>query len=303
MQSHRPKGVIRERIEDFQVNEVLDCDFAGEGEHLYLQVEKIDLNTQDVQDILSQHYRVPRLDVSYAGLKDKRAIAQQWFSIRLPKTSSTPRHPCLKILMERTHSRKLRIGSHRGNQFNIVIRQLSGYDANELNRRLRSPSPNYFGPQRFGRDFKNIGRALHWIERGRPRIERNLRYRHVTTMRSYLFNEVLAERVRTGTWNKMLCGDVPINGYPTGPLWGRGQLPTLGKPGEIEDSLRLKHKHVCEALEWVGLRQDRRALSMQPEDATVKEIDDVLSFEFFLPRGCFATVVVDECVETDEVLQ
>ncbi|MCY3884823.1 MAG: tRNA pseudouridine(13) synthase TruD, partial [Gammaproteobacteria bacterium] len=265
MQSHRPCGVIRERIEDFQVSEELDCDFTDDGEHLYLHVEKTDLNTRDVQEILAEHYRVPSIDVSYAGLKDKRSIAQQWFSVRLPKTSTPPIHPCLKILTERTHSRKLRIGSHLGNHFKIVIRQMSDYDINEMATNLGAPVPNYFGPQRFGREFKNIGRAIKWIERGRPRIERSLRYRHLTTMRSFLFNEVLAERVRVGTWNKMLDGDVPINGYPSGPLWGRGRLPTLGSPEEIEGSLRARHKKVCEALEWVGLHQDRRALSVQPE--------------------------------------
>ena len=205
MQFHRPTGVLRERIEDFHVSELLDCDFTDDGEHLYLEIEKSDLNTREVQDVLAKHYQVPRIDVSYSGLKDKRAIAQQWFSVRLPKTSEPPSHPCFKILRERKHSRKLRIGSHRANQFTIVVRQLSDDDPSEIDGILQNPVPNYFGPQRFGRDFKNVDRALEWSERPRSRIDRTKRYRHVTTLRSYLFNEVLAKRVTSehGTLSSM----------------------------------------------------------------------------------------------------
>lgn len=300
MQFQRPTGVLRERIEDFHVSELLDCDFTDEGEHLFLEIEKSNLNTREVQDVLCKHYQVSRIDVSYSGLKDKRAIAQQWFSVRLPKTSEPPSHPCFKILRERRHSRKLRIGSHRGNQFTIVVRQLSDDDPSVIEGILRNPVPNYFGPQRFGRDFKNIDRALNWTEHPRSRIDRTMRYRHVTTLRSYLFNEVLAKRVMSGTWNHRLSGDVLSNGLPTGPLWGRGRLPTAEDAAEIEKSVEIDHPQVCEALEWVGLRQERRSLSVQPSNAEVEVSNETLTLRFFLPRGCFATAVVNECVEVRE---
>lgn len=303
MQFHRPTGVLRERIEDFRVSELLDCDFADEGEHLYLEIEKSNLNTRDVQDILSQHYQVPRIDVSYSGLKDKRAIAQQWFSIRLPETSEHPRHPDFKILNARKHSRKLRIGSHRGNHFTIVVRRLSEYDPSAIDAILRSPVPNYFGPQRFGRNFKNIDRALDWSGRRRSRIDRTTRYRHVTTLRSYLFNEVLAQRETLGTWNSRICGDVLIDGSPTGPLWGRGQLSSTGEAEAIEKSVQAEHQQVCEALEWVGLRQERRKLSVQPADSGVEAANETLTLRFALPLGCFATAVVNECIDVREDAQ
>lgn len=303
MQFHRPTGVLRERIEDFHVSELLDCDFTDDGEHLYLEIEKSDLNTREVQDVLAKHYQVPRIDVSYSGLKDKRAIAQQWFSVRLPKTSEPPSHPCFKILRERKHSRKLRIGSHRANQFTIVVRQLSDDDPSEIDGILQNPVPNYFGPQRFGRDFKNVDRALEWSEQPRSRIDRTMRYRHVTTLRSYLFNEVLAKRVTSGTWNVKLNGDVLLDEMPTGPLWGRGQFPTTSDAEEIENSVRIERQQVCEALEWVGLRQERRSLSVQPSNAKVEVSNETLTLRFSLPRGCFATAVVNECVEVKEDVQ
>lgn len=300
MQFHRPTGVLRERIEDFQVFELLDCDFTDDGEHLYLEVEKINLNTRDVQDLFASHYRVPRIDVSYSGLKDKRAIAQQWFSIRLPKTSQKPSHPDLKILNERRHSQKLRIGSHRGNEFKIVIRQLSGHKPVAIESIVRNPVPNYFGPQRFGRDFKNLDRALSWSESPRSRSSRTTRYRHVTTLRSFLFNEVLANRVMSGTWNRKICGDVLINDLPTGPLWGRGRLPTSDGAEEVENSIRKRHQQVCESLEWVGLSQQRRSLGVQPANVKVEATNESLTLRFTLPRGCFATAVVNECIDVRE---
>ncbi|MXW53283.1 MAG: tRNA pseudouridine(13) synthase TruD [Gammaproteobacteria bacterium] len=303
MQFHRPTGVLRARISDFHVSELLDCNFTDEGEHLFLEIEKSNLNTREVQDFLCKHYQVPRIDVSYSGLKDKRAIAQQWFSVRLPKTSQPPSHPCFKILRERRHSRKLRIGSHRGNQFTIVVRQLSDDNPSLIEGILRNPVPNYFGPQRFGRNFKNVDRALNWTERPRSRIDRTIRYRHVTTLRSFLFNEVLAKRVRSGTWNCELSGDVLSHGLPTGPLWGRGRLPTTEDAAKIEESVGIEHQQVCEALEWVGLRQERRSLSVQPSNAEVLVSNETLTLRFTLPRGCFATAVVNECVDVTENAQ
>ena len=57
---------------------------AGEGEHSWLYVRKRDSNTQWVARELARHAQVPLSAVSYAGLKDRDAVTEQWFSVHLP---------------------------------------------------------------------------------------------------------------------------------------------------------------------------------------------------------------------------
>ena len=108
------------------------------------------------------------------------------------------------MLEAHAHRRKLPRGALAGNDFRIVLRGFDG--AREaLERRaekLRQHGvPNYFGPQRFGRDLAN----LSVLQGGPP--PRDGRGFVLSAARSLIFNAVLAERVRDGTWNRLLAGE------------------------------------------------------------------------------------------------
>ena len=295
----RVVGTLRDQLTDFQVYEVFDQVFSGHGEHLYVLVEKRGLNTKDVQRLLARHYGVSFVDVSYAGLKDKRAIAQQWFSIRLPNTAQRPKHGQFSILKETKHNRKLRPGDHHGNRFHIRIRHVPK-SATVTSDALQKPIPNYFGPQRFGYQRNNLRRALDWVAQSRPRVRRAERALYMSVLRSFVFNEVLASRVRNGTWNKPLSGDVLSEDSPTGPLWGRGRLPTSLKALAIEQNVRRQNETVCDALEWVGLEQARRALVMHASDVAIQQEKDTVELRFALPKGSYATVALNEYFDVKE---
>src|SRR5690606_41947445 len=72
-----------EQVEDFQVNEVLGFEPDGSGEHVFLELEKANLNTEDVARRIARLAGVRQMDVGYSGMKDKRAGAPQRFSIYL----------------------------------------------------------------------------------------------------------------------------------------------------------------------------------------------------------------------------
>lgn len=302
MSGRVPKGILRKRVSDFKVREVLDIELADDGEHLFLLIEKTDMNTQDVQKLLADHYGVTRLDVGYAGLKDKRAVARQWFSLRQPKRARTPKHPNFKVLRERRHTHKLRVGDHSANAFNIVVRETDPEARLFAEQAFSKPFPNYFGLQRFGRNFSNLQRAREWVKSGREKTSRIVRARHMSTLRSFVFNEVLAKRVTEGSWNSLLRGDCGAASGPTGPLWGRGRLPTTDDVRVVEESVREQNVEVCDALEWVGLRQERRALSARTSDVEVDGSKSTVELSFVLPPGCYATVAIGECFEIEEGL-
>ena len=218
-------GRIRSTPSDFDVTELLDIEFSGDGEHDWLYVEKTGANTHWVAEQLAKYASVRQVDVGYAGLKDRHAVTRQWFSVRRPSLDGTDWDGFdvegVSILDSRRHRRKLKRGAHRGNAFRIAVRSPEIADLqNEIDVRLRyiatTGVPNYFGEQRFGRDGANVqlGQA---IVRGK-RVPRHKRSIGISALRSYRFNEELDARVREGDWNRLLAGDVhrPLEAVPRG---------------------------------------------------------------------------------------
>ncbi|WP_428387260.1 tRNA pseudouridine(13) synthase TruD [Mucisphaera sp.] len=167
------QGVIKERPEDFLVEEQPLYEPSGEGEHLYLYIEKREMTTADAVRRIAKAFRVSRREIGYAGLKDKHAVTRQLISVRLP----SPQHqderlakvempPRLKVLWHDRHTNKLRRGHHAGNRFVIRIRRVEPtavVRAKPILQRLEQQgAPNYLGQQRFGyRDNAHlIGKAL-----------------------------------------------------------------------------------------------------------------------------------------------
>ncbi len=163
-------GVLRERWEDFLVEEIPLYEPSGEGEHAYLMVEKHGMSTLDMVGAIAEHFGVRRGDVGFAGLKDKRAITRQVVSVHTPgkRVESFPmvRHDRLTVLWADQHTNKLRRGHLRGNRFSIRVRGVSPGDALAAQRVLQRLAitgvPDRFGPQRFGLtgDNHRIGRAM-----------------------------------------------------------------------------------------------------------------------------------------------
>ena len=157
------RAVLKATAEDFQVDEVLDIPLTGEGEHLWLWVEKRGLNTEEAARRIAKAAGVPLRTVSYAGLKDRQALTRQWFSVQLPGKAdpdmSSAENDTLKILKTARHKRKLQRGAHSANGFTLRLTQLAG-DTAAIDARLQLIAqhgiPNYFGAQRFGHNGGNV---------------------------------------------------------------------------------------------------------------------------------------------------
>ncbi|HFD39876.1 MAG TPA: tRNA pseudouridine(13) synthase TruD, partial [Anaerolineae bacterium] len=78
------QAVLRSRPEDFQVEEIPVCMPDGAGEHVWLKICKRGQNTDWVARQLARFAGVRPRDVSFAGLKDRHAVTEQWFSVHLP---------------------------------------------------------------------------------------------------------------------------------------------------------------------------------------------------------------------------
>ena len=329
----RARGRIRTEPEDFRVEELLGYELEGAGPHLWLNLAKRDRNTEEVAGLLAGLAQVRRGEVGYAGLKDRRAVTRQWFSIPVAENRSMDlaaldEVPGLEVVQVTRHRKKLRRRGFRANRFRIVVRGLSGEregPAAAVARVRRDGVPNYFGEQRFGRDAGNVEQAWRMLGADRRPRTRHLRGIYLSSARSLLFNRVLDARVRAGTWNGLLDGDVlMLDGtrshfraepgdedlarrvaeqdlHPTGVLWGRGELPTRACASEAEMQALAGCEVWCRALERFGLEQERRALRVRVQDLEFDRPEpDTLELRFTLSPGSYATVVLREIVELDQ---
>jgi len=319
-------GRLRATPEDFRVDEVLGFEPDGAGGHALLVVEKRGANTAWVAAQLARAAGASTRDVGWSGHKDRNAVTRQAFTIPWPE--KLPLDACLaaagegyRVLQVARHGRKLRPGSHRANRFVLRVRDLAG-DRDALQERLamisRHGVPNYFGPQRFGRGGSNLARAGAWAAGGAPPRERAVRAFALSAARSAIFNAVVAERVRLGSWDRLLRGEaVMLDGrrsffraaevdaalemrceamdvHPSGPLWGRGESPAADEAQAVESAVATAEPALCALLEAQGLEQERRSLRLPVRDLVWSLEGPDLALSFELPRGAFATAVLHE---------
>ncbi len=312
-------ALFRQHPEDFQVTERLGFELSGEGEHLCLYVEKRGQNTRWVAGMLAAHFGVDEMAVSYCGMKDRHAVTRQWFSVHLPGTQEDPAAseaelPGCRILTMTRHHKKLRRGMHADNHFVIRLRQIEG-EVRAIEQRLVDIAaqgvPNYFGEQRFGREGGNLLEADRQLQsRAAESQQRRRKSRqpasrggmYLSAARAYLFNLVLAERVRQGNWNLSMEGEAG----PSGPMWGRGRSQAPEQVRELESLVLQPWQDWCHGMEFSGLSQERRPLLLMPGDFSWTWLNEAgmdqtdLELSFSLPTGCFATALLREVAKLQQ---
>jgi tRNA pseudouridine13 synthase len=327
-----PPAELKATPEDFHVEEQLSFEPSGTGPHWLLRVEKRTANTRWVAAEIARLAGVPAGDVGYAGLKDRHAVAVQWFSVPKLATAAefwiNARTPEFKVLEARANLRKLRVGALSGNRFRIRLRNVT-WSREQLDLKLDAlrthGAPNYFGPQRFGRDGYNLDRVAAWVQSGvapRGRAERSFA---LSAARSLMFNAVLARRVEAGDWSQLAPGDLAsLDGsgshfsvvsvddelrrrlaefdvHPSGPLWGRGPPASQGRALQHELEASRELTTVADLLAAEGLTQERRALRCTIRELTALRDASTLTLSFSLGRGQFATAVLREICEFEGV--
>ncbi len=325
-------GAIRTTPEDFRVEEkplYLPC---GQGEHLYLSITKRGLSTPQLVSRLSSTLGVKAHGIGVAGLKDARAVTTQMVSVQgvTPEIIArlTPDEQLLSITILGRHRNRLRPGHHAGNTFRLVIRNVeptaSAVAPLIMDELIRRGVPNYFGPQRQGREGTNyeVGAALLHDEKRRAKMPRSKRIWYLNAYQSILFNRILTKRI--DRIDRMLVGDWAmkhVNGAcfqvedaaaeqkradafeisPTGVLFGSRASWASGEPGEIERAVAAEFDATPESLQEAGracgFRGERRALRVKLENPDWSLQGDVLTVSFTLPPGAYATNVLRELMK------
>ncbi len=328
--------------EDFIVKENTSVKFSGEGEHCWLYIKKRGCNTDWVAQQLAKYCGVKNMAVSYAGLKDRHAVTSQWFSVQLPGLP-TPEWAAFEakfnagnsedsileqihVIESFRHNKKIQRGALKSNSFEITLRELSGTN-DEMFSRLQERCdriaqygvPNYFGPQRFGRNHNNLDQAEKMFTNPKFRLSRQKRGLYLSAARSWMFNKILSDRVDSCVWNKRLPGDVfMLDGksacfkdepsdvsqldvrldnneiHPTAVLWGEGESMVTEQAEIIESQIINQYPIYRDGLNSARVQSQRRACRVVPHDFKCSRLADSYVVSFCLPPGSYATVVLAE---------
>jgi len=322
------QGIIKSQLSDFCVTEELGYEVDGEGEHLFLLIEKRELNTTAVAKMIAIWANVAVRDVSYAGLKDRHGITKQTFSVQLPGKESPEvsllETDLLTVISAKRNSKKLRRGALKGNRFELLIRGLVSDDAlvSRLEVIAKEGVPNYFGAQRFGRNGQNIAAANELFE-GKKVKNRDLRSIYLSAARSLIFNDVVSERIGQGKHLApingdafMLCGSKAGFTPPeiddeittrfahkdielSAPLAGKG-TKVHSDALTFENEVLSKHQSFINGLIKHGLKHERRGLLLQPINMQWQFSPVGLALSFSLPAGSYATSVMREIANVSE---
>lgn len=317
-------GVLKDRPEDFQVEEIPAYSPTGEGEHLYVRFEKVGLDTEFAVKRIAA--ALGTKEAGWAGLKDRHARTTQWASFHKGDRDKALALTLddIRILEAARHGNKLRTGHLKGNRF---ILRLRGADASRrddaqrvLDQLAATGVPSFFGEQRFGRGGATLSRAKEWIlgDARPPRapFERKL---HVSAVQSAIFNELLAERIRGAGLASLVKGDLcrkeDTGGMfvatdveeaharaerfeisATGPMFGAEMRWPEDDAKAIEEAALAKAGLDAAKLERFRRAGEgtRRPYRFRLSEPTVSADDEGLVVSFVLPAGGYATIVMRE---------
>ncbi|RME07394.1 MAG: tRNA pseudouridine(13) synthase TruD [Deltaproteobacteria bacterium] len=324
-------GVLKQTPDDFVVTEIPLYSPSGEGEHLYVRIEREGWTTGALSDALARLLGISRAAVGVAGLKDRHARVTQTFSLHLPRSAAE--HVvariegalAVRVTSAAWHTNKLKRGHLLGNHFQIRVVGTAPEAlprAEAIARRIQARGlPNYFGSQRFGSRGDNAARGREILmegERGRYRLRDLL----LSAWQSECFNRWLAQRIEREAFLQVFEGDVAKKHETggiftvtdaaeaqarflageisyTGPLFGYKMRPATGKPGEIETHLLSEEGISPQMLRKARLPGSRRAARLLVANLTFRPIPQGLEFSFTLPKGAYATVVLREFMKNE----
>jgi len=328
-------GILRSQMSDFKVFEQLPFSPCGEGEHLFVHIRKTGANTVFVARELAKYFKVKEQLVSYAGLKDRFAVTEQWFGVHVPGKQEYNLDDLniegVEVLTYKRHNKKLRTGALTGNRFELILRDVTAIKA--LTMRWQSiveqGVPNYFGEQRFGIDGGNIERALSLFS-GQKVKDKKKRGIYLSAARSHIFNNVINERINQERFDKVAVGDVLMLAGTqsvfhldevnetikqrfidkdidiTAPMWGAGELMTSAEPLTLEQKVAQESDEFCQGLPRFGLKQERRRIRLNISDTDIevisnKESENTVKVSFILSAGCYATTVLRELLSYQDM--
>ena len=322
-------GRLKAEFADFIVKEELGYDLSGDGEFVAVKIRKTDANTLFVGEKLAEFVGISAKNMSYAGLKDRHAVTEQWFCLHLAG-KETPdftqfQLDGVEIIEVTRHNRKIRVGSLAGNHFELLLREVK--ESDDLTARLQQIQavgfPNYFTEQRFGRDGHNLTQAQRWAKGEISVKDRKKRSFYLSAARSEIFNLVVSNRIELGLTQQVLENDLmQLAGSNswfvakaeelaelnkrldlqdillTAPLVGENSATQM--VSEYEQKIVAEHQDLLALMAKERMNSARRAMFCKPQHFEWLFEEEGLRLKFFLDAGSYATALVRELIQIED---
>lgn len=320
-------GLLRTEPEDFIVQELPAYEPSGEGEHLILEITKRQITTQAIANELSRLLGCSQDAVGFAGMKDRQAVTTQRFSVPANSDPAKLQECSASVKVLGLHRNKIRKGHLAGNRFRIRVRQAH----HDWPKRCQDISsllcekgfPNFYGPQRFGREGSNATIGEKALKTGKLFGPKWRKWLMVSAIQSLLFNEYLCQRIDDGLFATAISGDVfghlPRGGVfvstspaaeqprldrfeisPMGPIYGYKMMPAQDQAALRESAVLAAHDLTLDAFRALKAEGSRRRLRLRPQNLSIETQEGDPVFCVDLPAGTYATVFLNEFMKIEE---
>ncbi len=341
---------IKEKPEDFVVREII-FDRTEESwkdkiqrirgnipekkeRYLWFTLMKKNRDFFTVIGELGSALRISTKDIGYSGTKDRKAVTYQTISVPIEKEKEvrTLKIPGVSITDFRSRNRPIKLGEHKGNAFEIVIRNVSDEKdalAERIERMKKDGMINYFGEQRFGsvsgmndvigkmlvmKDFEGAVKVMLKTSGSyEKRVSAYMRkfpedYAGAIKQLPLRMVKIFVHSYQSKIWNECAVrydGDntpIPLIGHKT-------DLRSYPKVRKIVENVLHEEKIDPEdfgndVLRELSSRGTEREYLVFPKDFTYSFSADrkhkgrkIMKLRFFLPKGSYATEVIRQLSE------
>jgi len=227
---------IKEKPEDFIVEEITNIEPKQKGRYSMWWMKKRELTTMDAVKKIAKKLRIKERFVGFAGIKDKKAVTKQLISISRAGKNKTEELDIEGIKLEfyGFSDKPVSLGDLEGNRFEITVRNLDKIE-NIENKKVK----NLFGEQRFSsqnaeigklmikKDFQNAARKIAETEKEVAEYLDTNMTDHIGALRRLNIKilRIYVHAYQSYLWNKAaeeIDGDI--------------ELPIIGFDTEIEDT-------------------------------------------------------------------
>ncbi len=280
---------IKEKPEDFIVEEVAEHQFDPRGQHYLYLLEKKNLNTNDL---------ARELGFSYAGLKDKTGVTKQFVSFeefkgeRMEKQEEDRYYRLVFIGRVR---KKVKLGRLKGNLFKI---RLKGKKI-----KLQNWFINYYDTQRLKNNYSR-GKEILKKVKGKEKTRKELSWLEnflIDSYLSFLWNKTLEEFLKKRFKGFYIVENdieffIPEASFEeikekTPPYWTLAGYKVDFENSKDYYKMVLKEegfqfKEFIQLLKNLRIKGDYRKTYVLVENLKIES--DTVSF--FLPKGSYATM-------------
>jgi tRNA pseudouridine13 synthase len=289
---------IKEKPEDFVVNEITNLKLQDKGNYCIFLLKKINYTTEKSVQTIANKLRIPRKNIGYAGNKDKIAITTQYISIKNARIKELELKE-ISLELKGYIAYPISLGDLEGNEF--IINVITDKKPKKITK-----ITNYFGEQRFSTNNIEIGKSLIQKDFKKAaeliddrKVQESLKEKpndfiralrklpmkilkiYVHAYQSYLWN-LLAEENKNLKTNKRLN----IIGFDTDLTKEEESL--LKKEGIN------KRDFIIRQIPDLTVEGTGRDLFTEISNLKINKIEKGYNLKFKLKKGCYATEVIKQ---------